>query len=179
MEAQGKVNEAVKEFYVELGIRRKFFPISDPTDDTTMMLMNNFAGLLSRLDRHEEAEVLFRELLEERDLERRTGPQAFAGLLLGLASSLAEQRKNTAEAVALMKRGLAIQERFLPPTHREIAITKSNLKICEKHLADLEKEKATSAIPEELRAKMIAELIDEDDESNNTKKKKKLHKGKK
>jgi tetratricopeptide (TPR) repeat protein len=167
----GREADAILYFTRCLEIRRAILPADH---EQTLQVLNNLAEVLKKIESYAEAEPVFRELVSHPG----DGGLITVSHCCGLAECLISLRKEPAQAMDLLKRALAIQLSHLPPGHQDIAITRANIKVCQGLLDEEVQQPARrgeaeavpgAGLPEELRAKMIAELIDED--KNKTSKK--------
>jgi tetratricopeptide (TPR) repeat protein len=183
--AAGAIDESVRLFRKCLEIRRAIVPHGH---QHLTQVLNNLGIVLKNARRFAEAEPLFREILSfEGSLS--DPPALAAGYHAILAECLLSQKKGLVESLGLFKKALSIQQGFLPAHHRDLLVTKQNIRNVQalinmgaasseqgsNAMVAVDGPRTESGISEELRAKMIAELIDED--KNDTSKKKK--KGKK
>jgi tetratricopeptide (TPR) repeat protein len=172
---QGKIEEGIPWLLRALELGRRHLP---PNHTLVIQTLNNLGNFCNQVGRFAEGERWFREVLvHERELEWTTDPEVFAGFFVGLSQALTSQHKHTEEAMALMKRALAIYTSRAPGAAQEHAATlQRNIRHCGVRLeAKKEKEKKEQAhqgISEETRAKMIAELIDEEEGANEKRSKK-------
>jgi tetratricopeptide (TPR) repeat protein len=163
-----KDEEAVFYFVRSLEIRRAILPAGH---EQIAQVLNNLGNICRKLKMYAEVEALYRELLSFPGHSGETTASYYAilgenGIYLG---------KGPASSLELFKKALAIQVACQPANHPDIAVTHQNIKTCQ-GLLEKEQEQPSSGagagLSEEMRAKLLAELIDEDKDKDKTSKKK-------
>jgi tetratricopeptide (TPR) repeat protein len=178
--------ESVNRYRRALALRKAHMP---PHDPLIQLCQGNLGSILVNAEMYAEAETNFREVLANFPLVRPLGslPQAIvnrtregpnsnlarrAEYMTGLQTSLYMQEKNIDETLGLTREILSIKDEL--GDNHQVEHLRHCLKVLEnakrrRDRHDKAKEKAhhqqpqgASALSEETRARLIAELIDED-----------------
>ena len=122
---KGKYQEAVEPAEKVLRLTKQIY-LDDPDNDNVEVMRQNLAFIYMGLGRYDEAEPLFKQILETDEALVGPNDPEVARSLNNLAELYRTQGKY-AEAEPLQKRALGIQEKVLGPGHPSVARTMYDL----------------------------------------------------